>query len=92
MKNAEHQKVHVERAIDRARDGVSERINELDRRFREAVDIQSQASEHAGSLVAGGAVVGFLFGFGLPRTLRRMIAVSVPLALIAMKVQQSRSE
>ena len=30
MTDTEHQKIHIERAIERARDGVSERIDELD--------------------------------------------------------------
>lgn len=86
----EHQKVHIERAIDRARDGVSERIDELDRRLRTSLDVKSMASEHAPKIIAGGAVLGFLAGFGLPKALRRIIGIGVPLALVAMRLRGSR--
>ena len=48
------------------------------------------ASEHAPQLVAGGAVVGFLVGFGFPKALKRLIQIGVPLALVAYKVKKSR--
>ena len=34
---------------------------------------------------------GFLVGFGFPKPLRRIISLGVPLALVAYKVKQSRS-
>ena len=80
----------IEREIGRARDGVGEHIDELDRRLRKTFDIQSAASEHAPQLAAGGAVVGFLVGFGFPKPLRRLIQFGVPIALIAYKVKQAR--
>ncbi|MGZ7032584.1 MAG: hypothetical protein ACXVIJ_11485, partial [Thermoanaerobaculia bacterium] len=48
----------------------------------------SFASEHANEIITGGAVVGFLVGFGLPKTLRRIVQIGVPLALIGWKVKQ----
>lgn len=88
----EHQKVHIERAIDRARNGVSERIDELDSRLRTTLDVKSMASEHAPKIVAGGAVLGFLVGFGMPKMLRRVLGIGVPLALVAMKLRNARSD
>ena len=87
---AEHQKVHIERAIERARDGVSDRIDELDSRLRQQLDFKTIASEHAPQLVIGGAAVGFLLGFGFPNPLARLVKIGVPLALIAYKVKKTR--
>ena len=87
----EKEKVSIEQQIERARDGVSDRIDELDSRLRRQLDFKSKASQHAEGLVAGGAVVGFLIGFGFPKALMRLVQVSVPLALIAYKVKQSRT-
>jgi hypothetical protein len=90
MADTAEQKVHIERAIERARDGVSERIDELDARLRTQLDVKTIAREHAPQLIAGGAVVGFLVGFGLPKILKRVIQVGIPLALVAYKLKQSR--
>lgn len=87
----EHQKEHIERAIGRARDGVSERIDELDRRLRTTLDVKTLASQHAPKIVAGGAVLGFLVGFGMPKALRRLIGIGLPLAFVAMKVRDARN-
>ncbi len=84
----EDEKKDVEKAIERARDGVSERIDELDRRLRTKVDFQTMAREHAPELMAGGAVLGFLVGFGFPKPLRRAVSIGIPLALIAMQVRK----
>lgn len=88
----EHQRVRIERAIERARDGVSEKIDELDRRIRTTLDVRSFASEHAPQLITGGAVVGFLAGFGFPKMIRRAIQIGVPFALIAYQVKKARDE
>lgn len=90
MGDPELQRKHIEIAIERARNGVSERIDELDRRLRTTLDLKSFAAEHAPQLVAGGAVVGFLVGFGFPKMLRRAIQIGIPLAIVAYKVKQSR--
>jgi hypothetical protein len=84
------EKKQIEAEIERARDGVGDRIDEIDAQLRRKLDFESMASEHAPQLVAGGAVVGFLIGFGFPKLLRRAIQVGVPLALIAYKVKTSR--
>ena len=84
------EKKQIEAEIERARDGVGDRIDELDARLRKQLDFASIAREHAPQLVAAGAVVGFLVGFGFPKLLRRAIQIGVPLALIAYKVKTSR--
>jgi hypothetical protein len=88
---ATSEKQDIERAIERARDGVSERIDELDQRLRTSFDMKSLATEHAPKIVAGGAVLGFLAGFGFPKPLRRAISIGIPLALIAMKIKKAYS-
>lgn len=88
----EQQKKQIEQSIEKAREGVSDRIDELDRRLRTTLDVKTLASEHAPQLVVGGAVVGFLVGFGFPKVIRRVIQIGVPLALVAWKVKQSREE
>lgn len=84
------EKQQLEHTIVTARDGVSDRIDELDRRLRATLDVKSAASEHAPQIIAGGAAVGFLVGFGFPKALRRLIQIGVPLALVAYKVKKSR--
>jgi hypothetical protein len=90
MADTAEQKVHIERAIERARDGVSERIDELDSKLRTQLDITTIARQHAPELIAGGAVVGFLVGFGLPKLLKRAVQIGIPLALVAYKIKQAR--
>ena len=89
MKDQEKQ--DIEHEINRARDGVSDRIDELDSRLRRRLDFATMASEHAPQLIAGGAVVGFLFGFGFPKQLKRVIQLGVPLVVAAYKLQQLRA-
>ena len=90
MGDTEEQKVHIERAITRARDGVSTRIDELDRRLRTDLDPKTLASQYAPQLIAGGAVVGLLVGFGMPKIFRRVITWGVPLAIIAVTIKNAR--
>lgn len=85
------EKQDIERAIDLARDGVSEHIDELDQRLRTSLNVKKVASENAPQIIAGGAVLGFLVGFGFPKALRRAVGIGIPLALIAMKVKKARS-
>jgi hypothetical protein len=89
MADVQEEKQNIERAIERARDGVSERIDELDVRIRTQYDLKQFAAEHAPQIVAGGAVLGLLIGFGFPKPLRRIIQIGVPLGLIAWKVKQT---
>jgi hypothetical protein len=88
MKDQEKQ--DIERAIERARDGVGSRIDELDRRLRSTLDIKSAASEHAPKLIAGGAALGFLVGFGFPRIFKKLLKVCVPLAIVGLAVKRAR--
>ena len=87
--NAE-EKQQIEQQIERARDGVGDRIDELDQWLRTTLDFKTLAREHAPQIIAGGAAIGFLIGFGFPKPLRRLIQVGIPVALIAWKVKQSR--
>lgn len=89
MGDTEEQKVHIERAINRARDGVSTRIDELDRRLRNDLDPKTLASQYAPQLIAGGAVVGLLVGFGMPKIFRRVITWGVPLAIVAVTIKNA---
>jgi hypothetical protein len=89
MEETNQEKVHIERAIERARDGVGVRIDELDRALRGSLDMKSVVREHAPQIVAGAAVVGFLVGYGFPKILKRALQVGVPLGLIAWKLKQS---
>src|SRR5688500_9544488 len=75
------QKIQIEREIARARDGVGESIDALDKRLRTTLDVKSHAKEHAPKSIAGGAVVGFLVGFGLPNILKKAMKIGVPIAL-----------
>ena len=78
----------IEAEIGRARDGVGEHIDELDRRLRKTFDIEAAASEHAPQLMAGGAVVGFLVGFGFPRAVKVLLGVGIPVAVITMAAKK----
>lgn len=85
------QKQHIERAITRARDGVGDRIDELDRHLRENLDPKMLARSYAPQLIAGGAVLGVIVGFGLPKVFRKLVTWGVPIAIVAMTVKQVRS-
>jgi hypothetical protein len=86
------QKQYIERAIDRARDGVGDRIDELDKALRSTLDVKSKASAYAPQIVAGGAVVGLLVGFGMPKFFRRLITWGVPIAILAATIKNAASE
>lgn len=84
------QKEYIERAIVRARDGVGDRIDELDRHLRTTLDPSAIARSYAPHLVAGGAVLGVIVGFGLPKVFRKMVTWGVPIAILAMTVKNAR--
>lgn len=84
------QKQYIERAIDRARDGVGEHIDELDRKLRTQLDPKSLATQYAPQLMVGGAVVGVLVGFGLPKVFRKVVTWGVPLAILALTIKNAR--
>jgi hypothetical protein len=85
------EKQQLDQTIESARDRVGDRIDELDRRIRKQLDVKSIAAEHAPQLVAGGAVVGFLVGFGFPKVVKRVLQIGIPVALIAVRVNKMRS-
>ena len=82
------EKQQLDQTIEGARDRVGDRIDELDRRIRKQLDVKSIASEHATELVAGGAVIGFLVGFGFPKVVKRILQIGIPVTLIAMQVKK----
>lgn len=84
------EKQQIEHQIEQAREGLGDRIDELDRRLRTTLDFRALAREHAPQIIAGGAVLGFLVGFGMPRQLKKLIGIGIPVALIAYKVKQAR--
>jgi ElaB/YqjD/DUF883 family membrane-anchored ribosome-binding protein len=85
------EKQQLDQTIETARDRVGDRIDELDRRIRKQLDFKTIASEHAPQLVAGGAVVGFLVGFGFPKVVKRLLQLGIPVAVIAMRVKKMRA-
>ncbi len=82
------EKAAIEQEIGRARDHVGERIDELDRKLRTTFDLKAAAAEHAAGLAAGGAVVGFLVGFGFPRAVRTLLKVGLPIAVITVAAKK----
>jgi hypothetical protein len=89
---ADEEKEHIQRAIVRARDGVGDRIDELDRHVRTNLDPKKVASSYAPQLIAGGAVLGVVVGFGLPKVFRKLVAWGVPIAVIAMAIKNVRDQ
>lgn len=87
---ADDQKEHIQRAIVRARDGVGDRIDELDRHVRTNLDPKTLARSYAPHLIAGGAVVGVIVGFALPAVFRKLITWGVPIAIIAVTIKNAR--
>lgn len=87
---ADEQKEHIQRAIVRARDGVGERIDELDRHVRTNLNPGSLARNFAPALIGGGAVLGVIVGFGLPKVFRKLVTWGVPIAIIAVTIKNAR--
>ena len=83
-------KEHIQRAIVRARDGVGDRIDELDQHLRSNFDPKTLARTYAPHLIAGGAVVGVIVGFGLPKVFRKLVTWGVPIAVIAVAIKNAR--
>lgn len=84
------EKQTIERAIVRARDGVGNRIDELDRHLRTSLDPKTLARNYAPQLVVGGAILGVIIGFGMPKIFRRLITWGVPLAIVAVTIKNAR--
>lgn len=90
MSDKDNQKQHIEVAITRARDGVGDRIDELDRALRSQLDVKSKARQYAPQIIAGGAVVGLLVGFGMPKFFRKLVTWGVPIAILAATIKNVR--
>lgn len=88
--SSEHVRQHIETAIERARERVSDRIDELDERLRTDLDFAQLAADHAPQLLAAGAVLGFLVGYGIPRVLLRSVQLGVPVWLAVQIVKRRR--
>jgi hypothetical protein len=85
------EKQQLDHTIVSARDRVGDRIDELDRRLRKQLDLKTIASNHAPQLVAGGAVVGLLVGFGFPKLFKRVIQIGIPVAVLAYSVKKAKA-
>ncbi|HEX9984763.1 MAG TPA: hypothetical protein VGF69_15990 [Thermoanaerobaculia bacterium] len=88
---AEEEKETIQRAISRARNGVSTNIDELDSRLRTQLDPKTVAREYAPQIIAGGAVLGLVMGFGLPKVFRKLVTFGVPVAILAMTYKNWKS-
>jgi hypothetical protein len=84
------EKEHIQRAIVRARDGIGNRIDELDQHMRTTLDPKTLARTYAPHLIAGGAVLGVVVGFGLPKVFRKVVTWGVPLAILAVTIKNAR--
>lgn len=90
MADSNEQKQSIERAIVRARNGVGDRIDELDTHLRTQLDPKTLARTYAPHLIAGGAVLGLVVGFGLPKVFRKLITWGVPITIIALTIKNAR--
>lgn len=85
------EKDSIQRSIVRARDGVGDRIDELDRHLRSNYDPKSLARTYAPQLIAGGAVLGVIVGFGMPKVLRKVVTWGIPIGILAMTIKHARN-
>src|SRR3954453_14807383 len=84
-------KQQLDHTIVSARDRVGDRIDELDRRLRKQLDFKTIAADHAPQLVAGGAVVGLLVGFGFPKLFKRVIQIGFAVPVIPYGVKKAKA-
>jgi hypothetical protein len=84
------EKESIQRAIVRARDGVGDHIDELDRHLRTNLDPKTIARTYAPHLIAGGAVLGLIVGFGMPKVFRKLVTWGVPIGILAMTIKNAR--
>ncbi|MDQ3282376.1 MAG: hypothetical protein M3Q69_13325, partial [Acidobacteriota bacterium] len=63
---------------------------ELDRYLRENMNPTTLARTYAPHLIAGGAVLGVIVGFGLPKVLRKVVTWGVPVAILALTIKNAR--
>jgi len=87
---ADDEKTNIQRAIVRARDGVGDRIDELDQHLRTNFDPKTLARTYAPHLIAGGAVVGVIVGFALPKVFRKLVTWGVPIGILAVAIKKAR--
>ncbi|HVT43087.1 MAG TPA: hypothetical protein VMT00_01735 [Thermoanaerobaculia bacterium] len=87
---SEQVKNHIELAIDSARHGVSDGIDEIDRRLRSTMDVKQQARDHAGALMIAGGALGLLLGLGGGKVLVRTIQLAAPIVVV--RLLKSRLE
>jgi hypothetical protein len=85
--SSEHVRERIELAIGRAREGVGERIDEIETRLRGALDIKQQAAVHAPELILAGLTIGFIIGVGAGRTLVRAVQFGIPIAIAVKKAR-----
>jgi hypothetical protein len=85
-----NEKEHIQRAIVRARDGVGNRIDELDQHLRTTLDPKTLVRSYAPHLIAGGAVAGVIVGFALPKVFRKLVTWGVPIAILAVTIKNAR--
>lgn len=90
MADNDDQKNQIQTQIVRARDGVGDRIDELDRHLRTNLDPKTIARTYAPQLIAGGAVLGLVVGFGLPKIFRKLVTWGVPIAILAVTIKNAR--
>ncbi|HJQ35889.1 MAG TPA: hypothetical protein VKB93_01990 [Thermoanaerobaculia bacterium] len=90
MAETDPEKQSIERAIVRARDGVGDRIDELDHHLRENLNPTTLAKSYAPQIIAGGAVLGLIVGFGMPKILRRVVTWGVPIGILAVTIKNAR--
>lgn len=90
MADKDDQKNQIQTQIVRARDGVGDRIDELDRHLRTNLDPKTIARTYAPHLIAGGAVLGLVVGFGLPKVFRKLVTWGVPIAILAVTIKNAR--
>lgn len=84
------EKAVIEHEIARARNDFGNRIDELDRTLRTNYDPGTLARQYAPQIVAGGAVLGVIVGFGLPKVFRKLVTWGVPLAIVGMTIKNVR--
>ena len=90
MASADEQKRDIETQIVRARDGVGRNIDELESHLRTNLDPKTLARTYAPHLIAGGAVLGLIVGFGLPKVFRKLVTWGVPIAILAVTIKNAR--
>lgn len=86
----EHERAHIELAIERARESMGDTIDELDDRMQGAFDFGRIASEHAPQLMAAGGVVGLVLGLGVSKAIIRMIQIGIPVGIALEIVRRSK--